>query len=161
MSKSIYQILEELGIQYTEHQHPPVFTSAEADQHWAHIPGIKTKNLFLRNRKGDEHFLVIVPADKRVDLKALAKTLGEVQLSFASPERLQKYLGVTPGSVTPFALINDTDKRIQVVVDQVVADADRQGFHPLVNTATLSLSTLDFFKFLEWTGCSTQMIRLE
>lgn len=161
MSKSIYQVLDELGVTYQEHTHPAVFTTAEADQHWASIPGTKTKNLFLRNRKGDVHYLVIVPAEKRLDLKQLAKTLGESQLGFASPERLKQHLGLTPGSVTPFGLINDQDQCIRVLVDQAVADAPMQGFHPLINTATLSISTQDLFRFFSAMHCSVDICQLD
>lgn len=129
-SRSIYTVLDDLGIQYTEVKHPAIFTSSEAQAYWKDIPGLKTKNLFLRNRKGDTYYLAIVPAEKRVDLKRLASRLGEVQLGFASPERLKQHLGITPGSVTPFALINDTTHRVRVLVDAAVAQANQQGFHP-------------------------------
>ncbi len=158
--KSIYTVLDDLGIRYTEVKHPALFTSAEGEAYWKDIPGIKTKNLFLRNRKGDVHYLAIVPVDKRVDLKRLAKALGEVQLSFASPERLLKHLGLTPGSVTPFGLMNDADHCVRVLLDTQVAQAEEQGFHPNINTATLSLKTKDLHKFLDWTGCSVQIIEL-
>lgn len=159
-SKSIYTILDDLGIQYTEVKHPALFTSAEGAAYWKDIPGIKTKNLFLRNRKGDTHYLAIVPIEKRVDLKRLARELGEVQLSFASPERLLQYLGLTPGSVSPFGLMNDVNHSVRVLLDTQVAQAAEQAFHPNINTATLSLKTKDLYKFLEWTGCSVQTVEL-
>lgn len=159
-SKSIYTVLDDLGIQYTEVKHPALFTSAEGEAYWKDIPGIKTKNLFLRNRKGNVHYLAIVPVEKRVDLKRLAKELGEVQLGFASPERLLKHLGLTPGSVTPFGLINDTDHSVRVLLDKQVAQAEEQAFHPNINTATLCLKTRDLLKFLDWTGCSVQTVEL-
>lgn len=158
MSKSIYTILDDLGIQYTEVKHPPLFTTADGEAYWRDIPGIKTKNLFLRNRKGDVHYLAIVPAEKRIDLKRLAKELGESQLGFASPERLKQHLHLTPGSVTPFGLINDEDKCVNVLIDQPVADAKQQAFHPNINTATLSLSTKDLFRFFEYLDISPKII---
>lgn len=160
MSKSIYTVLDDLGIQYTEVKHPAIFTSAEAEAYWKDIPGIKTKNLVLRNRKGDTHYLAIAPVEKRVDLKRLAKELGEVQLSFASLERLLKHLGLTPGSVTPFGLMNNADRCVKVLLDTQVAQAEEQGFHPNINTATLSLKTKDLRKFLDWTGCSVQTVEV-
>jgi Ala-tRNA(Pro) deacylase len=101
MSTDIYVVLDRLGIPYRKTEHPPAFTVEQAETLYGHLPGAHTKNLFLRNKKGNRHYLVIVRSDKRVDLKALGGLLGEATLSFASPERLMRYLGVTPGAVTP------------------------------------------------------------
>jgi len=146
----IYQFLDQHQISYQQHDHPAVFTVAESQKYDFNVPGAKTKNLFLRNKKGSQHFLVVVQADKRVDLKALAKQLEVAGgLGFASEQRLFKYLGLTPGSVSPFGLINDTDHHVQVIIDQDLMLDDQIGFHPNVNTATLVISTEDFKKYLD------------
>lgn len=89
---------------------------------------------------------------KRLDLKSLAVFLNESKLSFASPEKMMEYLGITPGSVSAFGLINDVDKVVRVIVDEDLLKFDKQGYHPNINTATLIISTKDFKKFLNWTG---------
>ncbi len=101
--------LRELGIEYTRHEHPPVATVEEAEAHWAGIDATHCKNLFLRNQKGNRHYLVVLTASKRADLRAVADQIGDGKLSFASPERLMTHLGLTPGSVSPFGLINDRE----------------------------------------------------
>ena len=105
--REVLDCLEALGIPYVRHVHPPVATVAEAERYWTDLRGAHCKNLFLRNNKGNRHYLVIAEASRRVDLKALTRTLGEDRLSFASPERLKRYLGLEPGSVSPFGLIHD------------------------------------------------------
>lgn len=148
----LYHILVDLKIEYIKHDHPAVFTCEEADEFYKDVPGGKSKNLFLRNKKGSKHYLVIVESSKKVDIKQVAQLVGEKDLGFASPERMMKYLGVTPGSVTPFGLINDVNKEVVVLVDADLWKHDRLHYHPLVNTATLELSREDFKKFLDWCG---------
>ena len=149
--EQIKKKLAELGIQYTQHNHPQVHTCDDATLHCADISGIRSKNLFLRNQKGKKHFLVIIEADKRANLKAIAEQVGEHKLSFASENRLKKYLNVTPGSVSPFGLIFDIEKNVEVVISQSLLDAADQQFHPNDNTETLAVSTQDFRLFLDWT----------
>jgi Ala-tRNA(Pro) deacylase len=148
----VLQVLEELGIAYVRHEHPPVFTVEQAEKHWTDIAGAHCKNLFLRNKKGNRHYLVVLLSSKQADLRGLNQKLGEDRLSFGSPERLKKYLGLEPGSVSPFGLINDGQKEVTVVVDLDLKKAGRVNFHPNVNTATLSISAADFERFLDWTG---------
>jgi Ala-tRNA(Pro) deacylase len=148
----VLEVLEKLGIGYARHEHPPVFTVEQAEKHWTEIEGAHCKNLFLRNKKGNRHYLVILLSVKQADLRRLNEKLGEDRLSFGSPERLQKYLGLEPGSVSPFGLINDRQKEVVVVVDQDVKQAGRVNFHPNVNTATLGISGADFERFLAWSG---------
>src|SRR3989338_6525197 len=150
--KDIYKILEDLGIKYVQYDHPAVFTCEEADQYYAKMEGGHSKNLFLRNKKGDKYYLVIVESDKKVDLQGLAKKLPEKKLAFASPERLLNVLGLTPGSVTPFGLINDENKQVTVVIDEDLWKYDTLNYHPNVNTATLGISRDDFKKFLDFCG---------
>src|SRR5437763_16068642 len=103
----VYARLAELGITYERYEHPPVPTVEEAERHWADIHATHCKNLFLRNQKGNRHYLVIIPHTKQADLRSIAAQIGDGRLSLASPERLMTHLGLTPGSVSPFGLIND------------------------------------------------------
>jgi|SRR6516165_1010879 len=150
--------LDELGIGYTRHEHPPVATVDEAVQHWAGIDATHCKNLFLRNQKGNRHYLVIVEHSKRVDLRKLADQVGDGKLSFASPDRLRSHLGLTPGSVSPFGLINNSDRAVRVVVDRDLKSAPRLSFHPNINTVTLTIAAADFVKFLESCGNPVQTV---
>ena len=144
--------LDALGISYVLYEHPPVFTAEEAEMHWQAIPGKAVKNLFLRNKKGDRHYLVILGIEKRADLKQLVKVIGDDRLSFGSPERLMKHLGVTPGSVSPLGLIHDTAHAVRVIVDSDLRGAEHLIFHPNDNTASLTISGADFARFLETQG---------
>lgn len=148
----VYEVLGELAIPYTRYEHPPVYTVEEAEKHWTHIVGAHCKNLFLRNKKGNRHYLVILEASKVADLKSLNRVLGEDRLSFASPERLMKYLGLEKGAVSVFGLINDTANHVQVVIDEDLKEAAGVNFHPNVNTATVGISFEDFERFLAWSG---------
>jgi Ala-tRNA(Pro) deacylase len=149
--KQVYGLLERLEISYKQHYHPPVYTVEQAKKHWAEVQGAHCKNLFLRNKKGNHHYLVILEAAKAADLKGLRRKLGEDSLSFASPRRLEKHLGLEPGAVSPFGLINDHENRVKVVIDQDLKGAETVNFHPNVNTATVGISFADFEKFLAWT----------
>jgi len=144
--------LEALGIPFERHEHPAVFTVGEALEHWAGIDAVHCKNLFLRNKKGDRHFLVVAAHTTAIDIAALAGRIGEGRLSFASPERLAAHLGLTPGAVSPFGLINDRAGRVRVLLDATLRNAARIGFHPNVNTATVVLSFADFERFLAARG---------
>jgi Ala-tRNA(Pro) deacylase len=144
--------LDDLGIPYTLHEHPPVFTVEEAERYWAGIPAAHCKNLFLRNQKGTRHYLVVLDHRKQADLKDLARKIGDDRLSFASPERLLKHLGLTPGAVSPMGLIHPGARDVIVVLDSGLLSVDRVGFHPNRNTATITVATADFLRFLESTG---------
>ncbi|HEX3000649.1 MAG TPA: prolyl-tRNA synthetase associated domain-containing protein, partial [Armatimonadota bacterium] len=110
------------------------------------------KNLFLRDAKGRNHYLVLIPGHKQADLSLISEKLGSSKLGFASEERLMRYLGLTRGAVTPFGLINDTEKAVTVVLDLELAKRQRLGFHPNVNTATVFLSYADLMRFFEACG---------
>ena len=144
----VHRALEAMGIQFQQYTHPPVFTSQEAAEHWAQISATPVKNLFLRNKKGDRHYLVILEIDKQADLKHLVKIIGDDRLSFGSPERLMKTLGLTPGSVSPFGLLNDEAGTVRVIVDEDLRHVGRLIFHPNINTASLTISVADFERFL-------------
>jgi len=150
--------LQGLGIDYTRHDHPPVATVEEAQAHWADIDATHCKNLFLRNQKGNRHYLVVLTAAKKADLKAVADQIGDGKLSFASPERLMAHLGLTPGSVSPFGLINDRAHAVRVVLDRDLKAAARLAFHPNINTVTFTVAAADFARFLEACGNSVQHV---
>jgi len=147
----VYSYLADLGITYVKHEHPAVYTVEEANQHWDTISGMHCKNLFMRDKKGRKHFLVVVESSKQVDIKALNEILGE-RLSFASPERLLKYLGLEPGSVSPFGLINNEDDEVSLLLDYDIDSAIEVSFHPNVNTVTLTLQKEDFLKYVAAVG---------
>jgi Ala-tRNA(Pro) deacylase len=156
----VYATLDALGITYESYAHPPVFTAEEADKHWAPIPATPVKNLFLRNKKGDRHYLVILEISKQADLRQLVKLVGDDRLSFGSPERLMAMLGLTPGSVSPFGLIHDTKHAVRVLVDDDLRRKDRLIFHPNINTASLTISVADFEKFLASRGNTVRWIQI-
>lgn len=159
--REVIQYLDNLNITYTLHHHPPVYTVAEAEKFWKNIPGAHCKNLFLRNKKGNRHYLVIALSQRRVDLKKLTRRLGEDRLSFASPKRLQRFLGLSPGAVSPFGLLHDQAHEVRVVVDEGLKEAEYLSFHPNVNTATLTLTRSDFEKFLNHLHYPLNYISLE
>jgi len=150
--REVYEVLEGLGVSFTRHPHPPVFTVEEAERYWAEIPATHCKNLFLRNARGSRHYLVILGHSKRADLRALSALLGDDKLSFASPDRLMRFLRLTPGAVSPFGLIHESAREVIVVLDADLAGTERIGFHPNVNTATMTLLTADFLRFLDTRG---------
>lgn len=157
---AVYAELDRLGIPYTAHEHPPVFTAEEAAVHWAGLDGVPVKNLFLRNKKGNRHYLVILGIDKQADLRQLAKRIGDDRLSFGSPERLAKHLGLTPGSVSPFGLIHEGARGVAVIVDADLRRAERLIFHPNINSCSLTLSFADFERFLADRGNSVRYLTL-
>ena len=152
--------MRELGIEYTRHEHPAVATVEEATAHWAGIDATHCKNLFLRNQKGNRHYLVVLTASKRADLKAVADQVGDGKLSFASPERLMTCLGLTPGSVSPFGLINDRERHVRVVLDRDFQASARLAFHPNINTRTFTIAAADFKKFLDACGNPVQHVSI-
>ncbi len=147
--EELLAFLAELGIEATTHRHPPVFTVEEARALKGHLPGAHTKNLFLRDKKGTM-WLVVALQDRVVDLRGLAPRLGaRGRLSFGSPERLMRYLGVVPGAVTPFAVINDHGGVVSVVLDPGLRAHDLWNAHPLDNTLTTAVRGEDMLRFLE------------
>jgi Ala-tRNA(Pro) deacylase len=150
--QQVYDALDALGIDFTRFAHPPVFTVEEAEQYWAGIQAAHCKNLFLRNAKGTRHYLVVLEHAKKADLRALSARLGDDKLSFASPDRLMRFLHLTPGAVSPFGLIHESARDVIVLLDADLPRVERIGFHPNVNTATITLPTADFLRFLEARG---------
>lgn len=148
----VYDTLKQLNIEYNYLEHPEAPTIEIARQYWQGFAGTHCKNLFFRNHKGNKHYLVIVHCDHNLDIRSLEKVLGEGKLSFASPERMMKYLGLTPGSVSPFGLLNDAEHQVIVFLDDHLLNADRLSFHPNDNRASLSISLTDFKRYLDFTG---------
>lgn len=156
----LFQRLDQLGIRFRAVEHPPVFTVEEAKALRGELPGGHVKNLFLRNKKGDAMWLVVALEDRVIDLKALGAKIGAGRVSFCSAERLMAHLGVLPGSVTPLALINDREHRVQVVVDRGLLAQEPVNVHPLVNTMTAAMSTADLLRFIEACGHRPQILDL-
>jgi Ala-tRNA(Pro) deacylase len=141
------------GIPFTRHDHDAVFTCEDVERAVpAEAPGVQTKNLFLRDHRGRRHWLLVTTCAKAVDLKATAPRIGADNLSLGSPDRLTKYLGLTPGAVTVLGLVNDPAHEVELIVDREVWDAEAWRCHPLVNTATLVLARADVERFLATTG---------
>ena len=159
IEQNVYDTLDQLNISYQRHEHPPVYTVDEAAKYWKGISGVHCKNLFMKNQKGKTHYLVVMKDSKKVDFKGLAKVVGE-KLSFASERRLEKYLGLKTGAVSPFGLINDAQHEVNVVVDSDLKASKKINFHPNVNTATVTIAYEDFEKFLESCGNSVQYVRI-
>ena len=151
--------LAELGIASKTVDHDAVFTVEEAKALRGELPGGHIKNLFLRNKK-EEMWLVVAEEDKRIDLKALGELLGAGKLSFGSADRLMTYLGVLPGAVTPFSIINDKQRKVTVVLDQDLLEKNPVNCHPLVNTKTTAIAPQDLLRFLEAEGHKPQLLRL-
>ena len=154
----LYAYLDGMGISYEVEEHAPVFTIDEMRE--LGIKGSVCKNLFLRDAKGRQHFLVVLPGDRQADLGALAAALGSSKLSFASEERLMKHLGLTKGSVTPLAVIQDPDHTVQVLLDESLTGMDRLGVHPLVNTATLWISGADLLRVVRSCGNPVNIVSI-
>ena len=149
--------LEGNGIDHVTLDHPAVFRVGEGDDFKARLPGAHTKNLFLKDKK-DRLWLISARQDTEIDLKRLHRVIGSDRLSFGSAELMVETLGVTPGSVTAFALINDTDKRLTFVVDRRLWEAERVNFHPLTNTATTGVDQAGFRRFLEAIGIAPRVV---
>jgi Ala-tRNA(Pro) deacylase len=156
----VYAALDALGIRYERHEHPAVFNAEDASRIWDPIAGVQCKNLFLRNKKGDRHYLVVLEISKRADLKDLVKVVGDDRLSFGSPDRLMNELGLTPGSVSPFGLINDADGSVRVIIDADLHGKDRLILHPNINTASVVVSWDDLEKFLKTRTNTVRIVRL-
>jgi len=149
--QQLFDRLEALGIPQASVEHAPVFTVDEAKAHRGVLPGHHIKNLFLRNKK-EEMWLVVALEDRTIDLKRLGEALGAGRLSFGSPDRLRRVLGVEPGSVTPFAVVNDEAHQVTLVLDSGLKEGGPINAHPLTNTMTTPIALADLQRFLAATG---------
>ena len=154
------QWLDDQGIAYEKMEHKAVFTMEEMDEVGISARGGVVKNLFLRDGKGKNHFLVVVPEEKRVNLTDLSAQLCASKLSFASADRLEKYLGVVQGAVSPLGILNDENHVVEVVFDRDLCHAKKVGIHPNDNTATVWLSFKDLKKLIEKQGNPISYIKV-
>lgn len=158
--EQLYKVLTGLEIEYEYHEHPPLATIEDAKTHWKDYNSGRCKNIFFRNHKGDRHYLVILEHLRQLNIRDLEQRLKQGKLTFASDQRLKKYLGVEPGSVSPFGIINDNEKHVHLFIDQKLQNEKRLAFHPNINTATLVVTKQDFLKFLDNSGNSYEFISL-
>jgi Ala-tRNA(Pro) deacylase len=156
----LFSFLADLGISVSTVRHPPLYTVADSQSLRGEIPGGHTKNLFLKDKK-DNFFLVSVGEDAVVDLKQIHTIIGAAsRVSFGKPELLMELLGVIPGAVTVFGLINDTQRRVKVVLDQDLMAHDVINAHPLINEATTSIASADLIRFVEATGHDAAILKV-
>ena len=156
----LFAFLADLGISVSTVRHPPLYTVADSQSLRGEIPGGHTKNLFLKDKK-DNFFLVSVGEDAVVDLKQVHTIIGAAsRVSFGKPEMLMELLGVIPGAVTVFGLINDTQRRVKVVLDQDLMAHDVINAHPLINEATTSITSADLIRFVEATGHDAAILKV-
>jgi Ala-tRNA(Pro) deacylase len=158
--EKVLEILEKLNIPFEIYEHPPLPTIEIARKYWKDIDATHCKNLFFRNHKGNRHYLVILEWLHPLDIHDLEKRLKQGKISFASQERMDKYLGVKAGSVSAFALINDNNNHVHVFIDENLKKSDKISFHPNINTASVVIDFKDFERFLAWSGNGYEYIRL-
>lgn len=156
----LYKLLESIGIKFEYHEHPPVPTIEEALKYWVNLNSGRCKNIFFRNHKGNRHYLVILDYKAELNIHDLEKRLQQGKLTFASEKRLLKFLGLTPGSVSPFGLINDKENHVHLFIDENLSQEERLAFHPNINTASLVISQSDFTKFLRQSGNTWEFLKL-
>jgi Ala-tRNA(Pro) deacylase len=157
--EAFLELLRVEAVPHHLHHHKAVFSVGEADEVDAAISGLHTRNLFLKDKKG-KMFLVTLDAHMKMDMSKLAPLIGAGRLSFASAERLWQYLGVTPGSVTPFAILNDTQRAVTLILEENMMKAERVNFHPLINTMTVGLSPGALVGLLKAQGITPSIVDL-
>lgn len=158
--EKVYQTLESLGITFDYIEHPPAPTIDIARQYWSILDSTHCKNLFFRNHKGNRHYLVVLHCEQNLAIHELEHLLKQGKLSFASEVRMQKYLGLKPGSVSPFGLLNDTENHVYVFLDENLKQTDKLSFHPNDNRASLSIKTEDFMMYMDQVGNAYEWINL-
>ena len=152
--------LDENGISHTWYTHPEAPTIESARQHWQKDGSKHCKNLFFRNHKGNRHYLVVLDCERDLDIHDLEKRLHQGKLSFASPQRMEKYLGLQPGSVSPFGLINDTENHVHLFLDENLKNESSLSFHPNDNRATVVISNEEFMRYLSMVGNTFEFIEM-
>ncbi len=157
----VYQTLSELAIPFDYYEHPPVPTVEDASRYWADIDAAHCKNLFFRNHKGNRHYLVIFHYQKQLNIRFLEQRLKQGKLTFASAERMQKFLGLQPGSVSVFGVVNDPQKHVYLFIDRTLLNYERISFHPNLNTASLVISINDLKRFLAHTGNGFEFVNFD
>jgi len=159
-SPKIYEALEKLNIKFEYHEHPPAPTIEIAKEYWKDLDATHCKNIFLRNHKGDKHYLVVFEHTQNLSIKSLEQKLKQGKLSFASDWRLEQSLQIKAGSVSPLALIHDTENHVYVFLDETLLKSKSISFHPGINTASLVLTFIDFEKYMNNTGNSFEFLKL-
>lgn len=157
---NLYRFLENLKIEFQYLEHPPAPTIEIAKQYWEGHEATHCKNIFMRNHKGNQHYLVLLPCDSNLAIRDLEQRLKQGKLTFASEERLMKHLKLTPGSVTPFGLINDEANHVIVFIDEQIQQSEFVSFHPNLNTASLIIRTSDFIRYMNAVGNPYHFINL-
>ena len=158
--EKVLEVLNELDIHYEAYEHPAIPTIEDALIYWKDIDAMHFKNLFLRNHKGNRHYMVVFEHSHKLAIRDLEQRLKQGKLSFASEKRMLKYLDTIGGSISPFGLINDQENHTTLFIDENMQKADRVSFHPNDNTMTLVLSFDDFKKYLNWVGNDFQFLKL-
>ena len=158
--EQVTNLLDELQISYDIYEHPPVPTVEEALPYWNKIDATHCKNLFFRNHKGNQHYLVILNHEQQLKIRDLEQRLKQGKISFASSKRMDRFLGLGGGSVSVFGLINDKENHVHLFLDASLKSAERISFHPNENTSTLVISFNSFLRFLDWSGNSYEFITL-
>ena len=158
--KTVYSYLDSKGIEYECYEHPAAPTIEIAKEYWKDDGSMHCKNLFFRNKKGNRHYLVLLDGDQSMAIHDMEARLHQGKLTFASPERMERYLGLSPGSVSPFGLINDAEHHVHVFIDRNIENASSLSFHPNDNTATVVISLSQFLKYMECVGNSYEFIEL-
>lgn len=152
--------LGDLAITVDYYEHMPIFTAQDGIKYTAHIPGLAAKNLFLSD-KTNQFWLVVMPYHLKLNIRKLATLIGASELQFAKPEQLLQYLGITPGSVTPLALINNLNNEVQVILDETLMAADLIQIHPLRNDMTVTMKPHDLLRFIESCGNQYSIVNLD
>ena len=158
--KKVLAFLDERGFVYDWYEHPEAPTIAIAKAHWRQDGSKHCKNLFFRNHKGNRHYLVVLDCEQDLDIHDLEQRLHQGKLSFASPPRMEKYLGITPGSVSPFGLINDTENHVHLFLDANLQKYNLLSFHPNDNRATVVISKDEFLRYLQEVGNTFEYIEM-
>ncbi len=158
--QKVYDFLGDNGIAYESYAHPEAPTVEIAKLHWRQDGSTHCKNLFFRNHKGDRHYLVVFDCERNLAIHDLEKRLRQGKLSFASEQRMERRLGLRPGSVSPFGLINDVENHVRLFLDKNLQDAPALSFHPNDNTATVVLPQADFRRYLDLTGNGYEWLEL-
>jgi Ala-tRNA(Pro) deacylase len=158
--QKVYETLEALGIAFDYLEHPEAPTVEIAKRYWSGLDSTHCKNLFFRNHKGNRHYLVVFDCDHDMAIHELEQRLKQGKLSFASEARLERYLGVRPGSVGPFGLLNDAEHHVHLFLDRNLREARKLSFHPNDNRASLAIPTADFLRYLAHVGNTYEWIDL-
>lgn len=156
----VFDYLDHQGITYTSYTHPEAPTIEIAMQHWRNDGSKHCKNLFFRNHKGNRHYLVVFDCAQNLAIHDLEQRLKQGKLSFASPERMERWLGLSPGSVSPFGLINDRENHVHLFLDRTLLDCESLSFHPNDNCATVVIPRDEFLRYLDAVSNSHEFIEL-